>query len=307
MPPKTSSRAKKTDTEPEVEEMATSTEGTRASGRKRKASALAEEAAETVTLMAKKAPARVTKTTKAKAAPKESAKKAPKKKGASKKTAEVAASPPAPKRSRARKPIEEAADDEEEEVKPPPEKKSGRAKKAAKEEETGEESEDAVEAKPVKGKGRKAAAAKEEESGDGEDEEEASTKTKKKGAAKDKSSKAAKSKPKSKDLLPGMIKQTSVSEGEMSELLSMKNDDIKQLLKKNGVKVKGNKDELQQRLKFCLEYGCLPTCPKCFGGKMDHSGSGVFKCKGFFDDDEYIACRHSAKGSELEFRPFFVN
>jgi len=86
-----------------------------------------------------------------------------------------------------------------------------------------------------------------------------------------------------------------------AEFSSMTNTVLKELLGRNDQKKSGNKPDLVARCTDCKMYGCLPKCPECGGGRMDvsyptrwnHGGQGKFRCKGHYDDDEFIRCGHT--------------
>merc|ERR1711934_18230 len=76
---------------------------------------------------------------------------------------------------------------------------------------------------------------------------------------------------------------------------------LKDLLRLNDQKVTGNKDALVFMCTDAKLYGCLPKCPECGGGRMQvsyatrwgHGGQGKWRCKGYYDDDEFVHCNHS--------------
>jgi len=76
-------------------------------------------------------------------------------------------------------------------------------------------------------------------------------------------------------------------------LQSMSIDQLKSRLKANDQIVGGTKGELISRIRDCVAHGCLPRCPSCAGGRMKKVG-GMFKCNGFYDDDHFRHCGHSA-------------
>jgi len=76
-------------------------------------------------------------------------------------------------------------------------------------------------------------------------------------------------------------------------LQSMTIDQLKNRLKANDQIVGGTKGELISRIRDCIANGCLPRCPSCSGGRMKKIG-GMFKCNGFYDDDHFRHCGHSA-------------
>jgi hypothetical protein len=73
---------------------------------------------------------------------------------------------------------------------------------------------------------------------------------------------------------------------------------IEQMKKKLGlndqVKTK-TKKQLMYAIADCLQNGCMPRCPKCFGGRVKRSAKGLYYCPGSFDDDEFVSCSFEAK------------
>lgn len=66
---------------------------------------------------------------------------------------------------------------------------------------------------------------------------------------------------------------------------------LKDLLRKNGQKLSGAKDELVERVAHCSVLGGIARCPSCGGGKPDFSlHNQTYFCKGYFDDDTYVRC-----------------
>ena len=55
--------------------------------------------------------------------------------------------------------------------------------------------------------------------------------------------------------------------------------------------VSGNKKQLIVRVAEGRVLGAIPRCPKCSGGKPSFdSSTGLYKCRGYFDDDQYVPC-----------------
>ena len=52
---------------------------------------------------------------------------------------------------------------------------------------------------------------------------------------------------------------------------------------------------------MCMEYGCLPRCTECGGGKMKMEAGGGFKCPGYMDDADYVHCGRFTNGEDLTF------
>merc|ERR1712228_482871 len=86
-----------------------------------------------------------------------------------------------------------------------------------------------------------------------------------------------------------------------------KNYELKAMLEKNNVIKGGNKKELIERVCDCTLYGAYPSCPRCGGGKLKvtypykfgHKGHGLWFCKGYMDDDEFVYCRFKSR-EEIE-------
>jgi len=90
-------------------------------------------------------------------------------------------------------------------------------------------------------------------------------------------------------------------DGEKKEELSnMRLDDLKALLRLNAQVVGGTKPELLKRIFDCVEYGCLPKCPTCGGGRMKSEGV-LFRCPGFMEDTDFQHCGFTCDYTKLEF------
>eukprot|EP00054_Salpingoeca_dolichothecata_P038902 m.14747 g.14747 ORF g.14747 m.14747 type:complete len:229 (-) comp9318_c0_seq1:100-786(-) len=79
--------------------------------------------------------------------------------------------------------------------------------------------------------------------------------------------------------------------------------ELKDLLRKNDMKVTGNKHELLDRCADGKQFGALPRCPKCSGGKLrvkyaqkhGHGGQGQFSCPGYMDDEDFVFCHYKGE------------
>ena len=73
---------------------------------------------------------------------------------------------------------------------------------------------------------------------------------------------------------------------------------LKEMLRRNDMKVSGTKSELMDRIADCKMYGVQPRCPECGTGRLrvtystqwGHKGQGAWKCPGYFDDDTFVRC-----------------
>lgn len=70
------------------------------------------------------------------------------------------------------------------------------------------------------------------------------------------------------------------------------NNDLKELLKKNGQIQTGKKEELVHRCAESKLLGALPACPKCSTGKLRFNyKTAIFRCPGQVDDaGTFIYC-----------------
>jgi len=102
----------------------------------------------------------------------------------------------------------------------------------------------------------------------------------------------------------------------VQDLQSLRVVDLKAMLSHNAVIRTGNKADLIERVADCKMYGTYPRCPECGGGvlrvrysphKFGHNGQGIWHCKGYMEDDEFVRCNfrttdtmERAKWRELE-------
>lgn len=72
------------------------------------------------------------------------------------------------------------------------------------------------------------------------------------------------------------------------------NNKLKEMLGWNDQRKAGNKADMIQRIAECKVYGCLPKCPKCSAVniKLKDDNSGLYYCKGYFDDDQWTPCEY---------------
>jgi len=82
------------------------------------------------------------------------------------------------------------------------------------------------------------------------------------------------------------------------ELMGMNIPDLKKRLQANDQVVGGTKGEVQERIADCIANGCLPRCPKCFGGKIKKDKSGYY-CPGSYDDDKFVSCSWKGKDTDI--------
>eukprot|EP00039_Didymoeca_costata_P026807 m.16705 g.16705 ORF g.16705 m.16705 type:complete len:281 (+) comp5770_c0_seq1:103-945(+) len=95
-------------------------------------------------------------------------------------------------------------------------------------------------------------------------------------------------------------KRMTVSKDEKEELQGKTLPDLKDMLRNNSQVVGGTKKELVARIIYCMEFGCLPRCHKCGGGRIKKQGNS-FVCPGFMDDDTFQFCGFQSNGSDLDF------
>lgn len=71
--------------------------------------------------------------------------------------------------------------------------------------------------------------------------------------------------------------------------------DLKEMLAHNSQPKSGNKGQLMQKIAEYKIHGCLPLCPGCGAVKLKlkDDGSGLYYCKGYFDDGEFMACGYT--------------
>jgi hypothetical protein len=68
-------------------------------------------------------------------------------------------------------------------------------------------------------------------------------------------------------------------------------DNLKTILRSNKQIIGGNKPDLVQRCCEGIILGAIPLCPVCYAGKPRYDiKTGVYKCPGYTDDDEYKPC-----------------
>jgi len=101
----------------------------------------------------------------------------------------------------------------------------------------------------------------------------------------------------SKKKAPAMKQKTTpskLSDDQEDALSGMKIGDLKGLLRANDQVVTGSRDELVSRIRDCVKNGCLPRCPKCFGGRLRQRGNGYY-CPGSYEDDKFVPCSYKAR------------
>jgi len=73
------------------------------------------------------------------------------------------------------------------------------------------------------------------------------------------------------------------------ELSGKKNQEIQEMLKYNGMKVTGTKDELVDRVAEAMTMGVVGKCNVCGGGRPKFT-DGLWVCSGYMDDTDYQNC-----------------
>ena len=77
----------------------------------------------------------------------------------------------------------------------------------------------------------------------------------------------------------------------MDKYEAMTAENLKGILRANKQIIGGTKAELVQRCAEGQILGAIPLCPVCFAGKPRYDiATGVYKCPGYTDDDEYKPC-----------------
>ena len=83
---------------------------------------------------------------------------------------------------------------------------------------------------------------------------------------------------------------------------------LKDCLRANGQLIGGTKAELVMRVADGVLHGALQKCTSCGGGRLHPTTKKVpakaFRCKGFFDDDEFRHCGAKFKADEVERLPW---
>lgn len=88
---------------------------------------------------------------------------------------------------------------------------------------------------------------------------------------------------------------------EYTDINTLKVKDLKEILKKNGQLVSGNKSQLQERVLDGRKLGKIPKCISCYGGtpKFDPIKK-IYKCPGYRDDDDSIFCNRRYAFNDLK-------
>eukprot|EP00808_Paulinella_micropora_P002282 g32781.t1 len=141
-----------------------------------------------------------------------------------------------------------------------------------------------------------------DEAGDEGEEEEDEEPKKKKPAAK----KAKEEEEGAKEARPERPRLKTITQEQLDELQALKVPDLKAKLKAHAQIVGGSKQELVDRIVSCMEFGCLPKCPECGGGRMKEAGD-VFKCPGYMEDDEFQHCGFTCDHTKLTFAEWDPN
>jgi hypothetical protein len=195
--------------------------------------------------------------------------------------------------NKTKKSYKESDDESEDQVDDSESEDEGLAKKSKKIKKTAKKDtkkKDDKKKKPAPKKGKKKKDESDEEDDDAEDEEEDDNPLMKKGK---KGGDAGKQKgytadqfEKYQELLEKLNKHTA--------------NELKEMLKKNDQSMTGAKDDLIQRVADGKVLGKIPRCPKCSGGrpKFDYK-TGMYKCPGFRDDEEFRFCNKKYSMEEL--------
>jgi len=87
----------------------------------------------------------------------------------------------------------------------------------------------------------------------------------------------------------------SLSEQQRTELDALSVPELKERLRANDQLLKGNRNDLAERIADCILNGGMPRCPKCFGGKLKIGSGGSYFCPGSYDDDQFVHCNFVSK------------
>jgi len=95
---------------------------------------------------------------------------------------------------------------------------------------------------------------------------------------------------------------------------SIRVEELKEKLRKNSQKLSGTKQELIERVADCINYGCMPKCTECGGGRLrviyangknyGHNGKGRYYCPGYHDGDEYKMCLWTGDETQIQRTPW---
>ena len=90
-------------------------------------------------------------------------------------------------------------------------------------------------------------------------------------------------------------------EENLEEIIGYKNYELQMVLTKNSQTKSGNKVSLLTRVVDGMMFGATPMCPECGGGrpKLDLL-NGVYYCKGYMDDDEWVYCKKSFDFGDID-------
>jgi hypothetical protein len=86
---------------------------------------------------------------------------------------------------------------------------------------------------------------------------------------------------------------------------SNKLPELKDMCRKNSMKVSGTKPELVERIADAMVLGVIPKCPHCGGGrpKLDPK-TMTYHCAGYRDDVDFVNCHKTIPYSELKREPW---
>lgn len=179
-----------------------------------------------------------------------------------------------------------------------PKKRKDEESDEEEEEDSGVESEDEsssteAKAKKVSKKTKKIKKKKKKDDSDDEDDSDDDKPKKKKKAAPKK--KAAKG----KKFVYSASQQSKYDEI-VDDLKSSTIDALKTMLRTNEQLLKGNKQELINRIADAKVLGRVPRCPRCSGGRPKWiPDESCYRCPGFQDDDAFKFCNKKYTFEEL--------
>lgn len=73
------------------------------------------------------------------------------------------------------------------------------------------------------------------------------------------------------------------------------------ILEKNGQSKTGTKSELVTKCADGKQFGRIPTCSKCGGGKLRFNrDKGSYSCPGYMEDTDFINCSATFKFEDIK-------
>lgn len=83
--------------------------------------------------------------------------------------------------------------------------------------------------------------------------------------------------------------------------MGLSTDKLKAVLGANNQSRNGRKAELAERCADGSLLGRIPMCPQCGGGRLRFERrTGIYKCPGYMDDDEFKNCNRIYSMGEIE-------